>query len=68
MDFIKINGVVIIPSIDYGRHCVRCGAGVHGRYESQPHLCKDVTARLREAEAQAWAEYAREMVVHGGES
>jgi hypothetical protein len=69
MDFIRAaNGDIIIPSIDYGRHCVRCGDRVY-RYADfgGAHLCKDIVARLRDANDADFADYARSLVVYGGE-
>lgn len=34
------------------RTCLRCGTDVHMSAEAQPHLCKDVAARLKRQEAQ----------------
>jgi hypothetical protein len=37
------------------RHCVRCGANVHGRPQDQPHLCADIEKRLKRREKQVAA-------------
>lgn len=69
MDFIKTaDGTIIIPSIDFGRHCVRCGVTVH-RYADfgGAHLCKDIVARQRDANDADFADYARSLVVLGGQ-
>lgn len=71
MDFVNINGTIIIPSIDAGRYCVRCGVDVHGPADRNPHICKDVAARYRDyvntVNAADFTAYARSIVVYGGE-
>ena len=62
---------VIVPAIDYIRHCVRCGEGYHGTAQDQPHLCADVAERfeafLAEEREVAFREHQPMLVVYGGE-
>jgi hypothetical protein len=65
-----MNGELLIPEIDAAQYCLRCGVSVHTTDPS--HLCSDIASRLRHEESSArdamWSEYARELVVHGGEA
>lgn len=60
---------VLIPEIDFGRHCVRCGAEAHPT--DAPHLCPDVEAGwnafLAEERERAFREHAAMLLVLGGE-
>ena len=64
------NGEILAPAIDAGRYCLRCAASVHA--SDPPHLCRDVARRLNDEIAATrdsmFAEYARELVVLGGEA
>ena len=68
---IAMNGTMLVPDVDAGRYCLRCGEAVHGKADKQPHLCADIVSRARHAEVaerdRTWAAYARELVVLGGE-
>jgi hypothetical protein len=64
------DGTILSTASDAGRYCLRCNASIHA--SDPPHLCRDVARRLNDEIAATrdamFAEYARELVVYGGEA
>lgn len=65
MDCNRVGDLIFVPSLDFGRMCVRCAEPVHPT--DPPHLCADVLAGLHEQNQRDWVAFARDLVVLGGE-
>lgn len=61
----KADGTIFVPSLDFGRLCVRCGEDAHPT--DGEHLCKDVLAGLRLQTEADFRWLQRELEVFGGE-